>query len=122
MGEHLGDAGGHEQRLVEDLAPGEAQDRVPARLEVGVAGAVVLERGAVAVGRLAVGLDQDAAVEPREVDHVAADRVVDLGLGQAGLTHQAEHAAFELACGAQVACASRGGGGLGGSVSRAGGS
>jgi hypothetical protein len=83
------------------LAPREPQDGVAAALQVGVAGAVILERGAAPVGAIAIGLDDHALVGPEEVQHVRPQPVVDVRTGEAGVGDEPEHALLELAVGVE---------------------
>jgi len=95
----LREARGDEQRFVAQLAPGESEYGVAPRGEVGIAGAVALERGAAAVGGVAVGLDDHAVLRPEEVDSIWAERLVDPRSRETGVRDEHEHAALELAAG-----------------------
>ena len=64
------------------------------RVELGVASPVALECSAARVERVAVDLDDEAVGGPEEVDLVAGDPHVGLGLGQAGRADELEEAAF----------------------------
>ena len=97
--EHLRDPDGDEQRLVDDLAVGEAQRGVAGGLAARVEGAIVLERAAVAVGVPAVGLDDDALRGPDEVGLMALDRVVAARRGQLRGLERRQQRAFERAAG-----------------------
>jgi hypothetical protein len=61
-------------RLERDLAPREPDHPVAGRLERGVAAAVALERGSTRVEGVAVDLDDQPLLAPKEVDLVAGER------------------------------------------------
>jgi hypothetical protein len=69
---------------------------------VGVPGTVLLESGAVAVVAIAVGLDDQAAVAPEEVDLVRADECVYFWLGKAVATAEGKEEPLELTAGELV--------------------
>ena len=75
-GVHWGDPDDDEDRFLGHLLPGESEDFEAKGLEMGVAGAVLLERRAVAVLLPAVGLDDEVVGGPEEVDSVRADDVL----------------------------------------------
>jgi hypothetical protein len=81
------------------LPVGEAENPKPEALKVGVAGAVGLERGPIAVVAEAVGLDDQPAVPPEEVHFVPAYAGVHLRLGKAVAATEAQEDSLELAAG-----------------------
>ncbi len=82
--------------LLDELPPGDPHDRQTARLELGVPGAVALERGAGPVEGEAVDLDDNALRRPQGVDFVRADADVRLWLWQVRLVDEGEEAGFGL--------------------------
>src|SRR2546423_12802116 len=82
--ERSGDGGDDCERLVFDLAGGEAQDRPALGDEGGVAFAVGLEAVPVAVPAPAVDFDDDARLPPDHVWLVLAEVGVEVWVGQAG--------------------------------------
>jgi hypothetical protein len=78
---------------------GEAQDPKTQALKVGVSGAVALEGRAVAVVAKPVGLHDQAAVTPEEVDFVWPDASVHLWPGKAVAAAEAQEGPLELAAG-----------------------
>jgi hypothetical protein len=81
------------------LAPGEAENVKPERLEVGVASAVLLKGRPCAVRAPAVHFDDQALVAPEEVHLVAIDLDVDLRGGQAMPANYGKEERLELAAG-----------------------
>jgi hypothetical protein len=75
----------------------EAQDAKTKALEMGVAGSVTLECGAVAVMAEAIGFDDQTSVAPEEIHLVRADACIDLWLGKAVAAAEAEHELLQLA-------------------------
>ena len=78
---------------------GEAQDTETQALKEGVPSAVALEGVAVPVMTKPIGLDDQAAVTPEEVDLVGAHASVDLRLRKAVAPAEGEKEALELAAG-----------------------
>jgi hypothetical protein len=84
---------------VEHLAVGEAKDAKTQALKARVPGAVALEGIAMAVVAEAVGLDDETAIAPEEVDLVWADANVHLWLGKSVAAAEAQEHALEFAAG-----------------------
>ena len=74
----------------------EADDAVAQRLQVGVAGTVFFEGGAVAVGLPAVGLDDELVLGPEEVDAVGANPALGERIRQACLFEGGEEDVLQL--------------------------
>src|SRR5206468_1241846 len=85
----------HPLRLVRELPPGEANDRVAAKPELRVARPVGLEGGALAVIREGVGLDDQALGSPQKVKYEGADIDVHLGPREVVAATKGEHPALE---------------------------
>src|SRR4051812_7151567 len=85
--------------VVHDLPPGEANHVEPEELEVSVAPAVLLERGADAVRVPPVEFDDQPPVAPEEVDDESVDARIHFGLWKTVAAKEAEKAALELAPG-----------------------
>src|SRR4051794_32661944 len=83
-------------RLVAHAAMREAHDAVAERGEFGVADAVTLEGGERGVMLAAVGLDDQVAGAPEEVDLVAGDEGVDLRPLDAVVVADVAHERLEL--------------------------
>jgi hypothetical protein len=77
----------------------EAEDAKTQALKVDIPGAIALESITVAVVAEAVGLDDETAIAPEEVDLVWADAGVHLWLGKAVAAEEAQEHALELAAG-----------------------
>lgn len=79
-----------------DVQVGEAQDPETLALKMGIPSAVAFERVAMTVMTEAVGLDDQPAVPPEEVDLVRANPGIDLWLGKAVAATEAEEEPLEL--------------------------
>ena len=82
--------------VVSELPVRKAEDPKTETLKTGVLGAISLEGGAMTVEAEAIGLDDQAAITPEEVDFIWADTRVDLRLGKAVATTDGEEDALEL--------------------------
>jgi hypothetical protein len=74
-----------------------AQDAITQALKVGVSGSVTLEGGAIAVVAPGVGLHDHTLLPPEEVDFVPSNTRINLGLGKAVATAEAEHELLQFA-------------------------
>jgi hypothetical protein len=93
QGSQLGSYG---RSVVGQPPVGDAHHPMTGELKCGVAPAVPFERGAVAVEGVAVELDDQLCLAPKEVHLEAGDRNVDGGLGKPRVPTKAKEAALEL--------------------------
>ncbi len=100
-GQRGGDHGNHRVRRVDELSPGEAQHRVAVEMEVGVAGAVLLERLTRAVEGEAVDLHDEPLLGPQGVDLVAVNKLVGPWSLQPGVLDEPEERPLRLGSGAR---------------------
>jgi hypothetical protein len=78
---------------------GEARDQEPGELQVDVLSAVAFEGPSHRMEGVAVNLDHSPLLAPQEVDLVAMQLHVHLGVGQAAAAAECEECLLELAAG-----------------------